>query len=137
MNKIKSVLQLFVIYLITIGTIIGIRLLHGMSANLNYYAVVSIVILCLIIGFSMLRLKHVDKLLSKYPKIRVLVVMTMNFLPIAKKKINSVMDNQYMRGIKPKSKSPKKYLSFLIPSVISAMIWADNATESIRMRGGE
>ena len=137
-KRIKTLTKYTILYSLLIAFVIGLRLLHHMEINWNYYLVIGVIIFCLLVVFSFIEPKHLERILPKNSKVSLMVVLTLRFLPLSKQKISNIKDNQEMRGASFRGFAQvRNYLSLLIPAIIAALRWSDNVSEGILMRGGD
>lgn len=138
MKKPKIFLLLLLNYSFLIGFIIGLRKLHGMEINLTYYIIISSVIIVLLAILSFIEPHHLEKILPKDSTATLILILTLRFMPLTKRKILNIKHAQEMRGGNfGKIGQFKNYSCLLIPAIVNIIKWADNISEGIRMRGGE
>lgn len=135
-RKIKQLLRYFGLYSILMAIIYGLRYFHNMGMDWNYYVKITIVMFSFITVFSFLEPKHLEKILPKNSRIAMIVTLIWRFLPVVGIKISNIKHNQEMRGVKYRGFGQIKHnLSILLPAMIVTLIWSNNITESIKMRG--
>jgi len=116
----------------------GLRKLHGMEINITYYITISSVIVILLGILSFIEPHHLEKVLPKNSTASLILILTLRFMPLVKRKILNIKYSQEMRGGNfGKIGQFKNYSCLLIPAIVNIIKWADNISEGIRMRGGE
>ena len=137
-RKLK-ILSLYLInYSILIGSIIGLRYLHGMDLNLVYFAIVSPILFSLLVLITFIKPEHIEKIFPEGSTVSLVLILTLRFAPLIKDKIMNIKHHQEIRGARfGKFSQFKNYMSLLVPSIILIIRWADNISEGIRIRGGE
>ena len=116
----------------------GLRKLHGMEINLTYYIIISSVIIVLLAILSFIEPHHLEKVLPKNSTASLILILTLRFMPLVKRKILNIKHSQEMRGGNfGKIGQFRNYSCLLIPAIVTIIKWADNISEGIRMRGGE
>jgi len=138
MRKLRIFLLLLLNYSFLIGFIIGLRKLHGMEIDLNYFIIISSVIIVLLGVLSFIEPRHLEKVLPKNSTAALILILTLRFMPLVKRKVLNIKQAQEMRGSNfGKIRQFKNYSCLLIPAIVNIIKWADNVSESILMRGGE
>jgi len=138
MKKLKTFLLLVLNYSFLIGFIIGLRKLHGMEISPTYFIAISSVIIVLLGVLSFIEPHHLEKVLPKDSTAALILILTLRFMPLVKRKVLNIKQAQQMRGGNfGKIGQFKNYSCLLIPAIVNIIKWADNVAESILMRGGE
>lgn len=137
-KKIKSLVKYTMLYVLLIAIIIGLRLLRHLPINWHYYLIMMITIFSFITLFSFLEPKHLERILPKNSTVLIVMTLILRFIPLAKQKVSNIRNNQEIRGAKFRGLGQvKNYSNLLIPSIIVALKWSDNASAGILMRGGD
>jgi len=138
MRKLRIFALLVLNYSFLIGFIIGLRKLHGMEIDLNYFIIISSVIIVLLGVLSFIEPRHLEKVLPKDSTAALILILTLRFMPLVKRKVLNIKQAQEMRGGNfGKMGQFKNYSCLLIPAIVNIVKWADSVAESILMRGGE
>lgn len=123
-------------YFMLIGFILLLRHLYGMDLQLKFYGIMTIVISCLLAVFSFVEPRHFEKVLPKGSTASLLVVLTLRFLPLMKRRVENIKHTQEMRGAKFTGFNQiRNYLSLFVPSILGSMIWIGRLTDGLRIRG--
>lgn len=137
-SKVRAYISLLIRYAILIGMVIGFRALYGLDLRLEFYAVLSVVIAILLLVFTFIEPRHLEKVLPKGSKVALIVTLTLRFLPLMRMKVENIKHTQQMRGAKFTGLHQiPNYLSLFIPSIIVSMNWADRLCDGLIMRGEE
>lgn len=137
-RKLKRYFSVLTKYFLLIGIVIGIRALYGMELRLMFYGVMVGVVSLLILGFTFLEPRHLEKILPKDSTAALLVTLSLRFLPLMKRKVENIKHTQQMRGAKFTGPSLiKSYLSLFIPAIIASLNWSNELIDSIKTRGAE
>ena len=137
-RKVKGYFSAVSKYFLLIGIIIGFRALYGVGINLKFYGIMTAVVATLLLIFSFIEPKHLEKVLPKNSTVAFLVTLSLRFLPLMKRKVGNIKHTQQMRGAKFTGLSQvKNYLSLFIPAIIVSMNWSNELSDSIRTRGEE
>ena len=135
-NRLKWYLIMAGNYVMLIGVIVGLRALYGMDLQLKFYGIMTVVIMVLLTLFSFAQPHHVERLFPKGSTVALILVLTLRFLPLMRRKISNIKHTQQMRGAKFTGISQfKNYLSLFIPAILCSMTWANGLIEGLRMRG--
>ena len=136
MRKLKTFVFLLINYIILIGFIFGIRILHKLDINIVYFAAVSSVIVILLVIFSFLEPQHLSKVLPKDSRASLILTLTLRFIPLTKRKILNIKHTQEMRGANfGRFGQFRNYLSLFIPSIVNIIKWSETLGEQLQMRG--
>jgi len=137
-RKARSYFSALAKYLLLIGIIVGIRAIYGMELRPMFYGIMTGVVSLLLLGFTFLEPQHLEKILPKNSTAALLVTLSLRFLPLMRRKVGNIKHTQQMRGAKFTGLSQiKNYLSLFIPAIIVSMNWANELSDSIRIRGEE
>ena len=137
-KKLRTFVLLLLNYSFLIAFIIGLRKLHGIEIDLTYFIVISSVIIALLGIFSFIEPRHLERILPKNSTATLILILTIRFMPLVKRKVLNIKQAQEMRGGNfGKIGQFRNYSCLLIPAIINIIKWADNISENILMRGGE
>lgn len=137
-RKAKMLLFYLANYTILMAFIIGMRLAHSLEIDITYYIIISSVILVLLTAMTFITPHHLEKLLPKNSVAVSLLIFSLRFMPLVKKKVTNIKQAQEMRGASfGRIGQFKNYACLLIPSIVGVIRWADIISEGISVREGK